>query len=273
MVLFYTSIEGIDPKMLCYPYIVVNPWSAEEGIAYVETCIRRGYPPRRILIDTGVEKLFAKLRLVDYPEWWIARYVNTVHRFVSRYGRSAEVIYTIPDIPVDYPGRESLWPWNAERTVQYIELFRDRYIDALKPGIPMPVVQGRRDDIKSVVDVYTRHEHLYNEFEVVALGPTCTTRRWRLLARLILTFDRVVSRPFHSFGAHIKAIEKVLKWNPRRFRSFDSSAYYWVESGDGNRRVRGRKERTSMLLEYIDRLRRIGVEVGEPGLNINRSVG
>jgi len=258
MVIFYTSVEGIEPAVFCYPYIVVNPWCFYEAVRYIEICRDR---VKSILVDTGVDKLFKQLNVRDYPEWYIARYVQMVRTMVARYGNRIEIIYTIPDIPVDYEGRENLYPWNVQRTVEYIEMFRSRYIDYLRPAKPMPVVQGKKDDIMSVLDTYRRYEHLYNEFEIIGLGPTCHTKKWSALSQMILIFDRNVSRPFHSFGAHLKAIERVLKWRLRYFRSFDSSAYFWINEGGRWRKTNGRKERTPALIQYIERLRKLGIEV------------
>jgi len=258
VVIFYTTVEGLEPRLMCYPYIVCNPWSYSECLQYLSMCRD---VVKSIIFDTGVEKLFKRMNLRDYPEWYIKQYVSMVKRIAVQYGRSIEVVYTIPDIPVDYPNRESLYPWNVQRTVEYIELFRDRYIDYLKPALAMPVVQGRKDDIRSVLDTYFRYEHLYNEFPLIGLGPTCSTKNWLLLGRLIVSFDRNVMRPFHSFGAHLKAIEWVLKWKPRNFRSFDSSAYHWIKDENGVHRVKTRKESVESLKRYIERLRGIGVVV------------
>ena len=257
MVIFYTGIEGLEPTLVCYPYIVINPWSFSEGMRYIQICRDK---VKSILIDTGVDKLFNYLKLRDYPDWYITQYVQMVRRVAVTYGKHYEVYYVIPDIPCDYPGRKHLYPWNVQRTIEYIELFRSKYIDYLKPAKPIAVVQGRRDDIKSVIDTYHRYEHIYNEFEVIGLGPVCTTKKWSMLANLIVAFDRNVSRPFHCFGAHIKAIEKAVKWRPRRWRSFDSSAYKYVNR-EGYRYAKSRKEIAESFLRYVEKLKSLGIEV------------
>jgi len=258
MVIFYTSIEGLEPTLVCYPYIVINPWSFYEGLRYIQICRDK---IKSILIDTGVDKLFNYMKLKDYPDWYVRQYVQMIRRIAVMYGKRYEIYYVIPDIPCDYPGREHLYPWNVQRTVEYIEMFRSRYIDALKPARPIAVVQGRRDDIKSVIDAYHRYEHIYNEFEILDLGPVCTTKKWSILADMIIAFDRNVSRPFHSFGAHIKAVEKALKWRPKNWRSFDSSAYKYVNK-DTHRLAKTRKEIATSFLGYIQRLKQLGIVVG-----------
>jgi len=251
--MFFSSVLGL--KKLCFSYAVVNPYGSNyyESLAWLRRC--RGVA-REVIVDTAVHKLFAELNLVDYPAWYLHRYLRFVRDVAHMVGRRATVWYVIPDIPVDYPGRESLYPYNVERTAQYIEMFLDRYVDALRPARPIAVVQGRKDDIRSVLDTYAKYEHLYSQFEVVGLGPVCQTRRWRLLAKLIVAFDRAVARPFHSFGVHISAVEKALGWGPRAWRSFDTTAYHW----SGKRRVANPREREEAFVRYIEKLRGIGVE-------------
>jgi len=253
MVIFYTSIEGLEPTLICYPYIVINPWSFSEGLRYVQICKDK---VKSVLVDT----VFNYMKLRDYPEWYIQEYVRIVRKLAVMYSNRYEIYYVIPDIPCDYPGREHLYPWNVTRTIEYIEMFRARYIDQLRPAKAIAVVQGRRDDIRSVIDTYRKYEHIYNEFEIIALGPICTTKKWSLLARLILAFDRNVSKPFHAFGIHIKALEYVMKWRLNNFRSFDSSAYKYVNSDD-HRLAKSRREIYESFLRFIDKLRRLGVVV------------
>ena len=93
MVIFYTSIEGLEPTLVCYPYIVINPFSFDEGLRYISICRKH---IKSILIDTGVEKLFKYQNLKDYPKWFVNDYVNMIRHLTLRYGSKYEIIYTIP---------------------------------------------------------------------------------------------------------------------------------------------------------------------------------
>ena len=249
MVRMYVSIGGI---VICYPYITVNPMIEREALNYIKKC---RHDIISILVDTGVDTLFKRYNLVDYPEWYIPKYIEFIKAVTARASNDTEVLYTIPDVPVDYDGREKLYPWNVERTLEYIELFKAKYINLLRPAKPVPVVQGAKDDIDSIIRTYKENKSLFDEFEIIGLGPTCHTRNWRKLGKMILAFDRVVNRPFHSFGAHIKAIIWVLQWNPKHFRSFDTSAFYRTN----NKMVNGRIERTESLVRYIQKIMENGV--------------
>jgi len=251
MVKVFIPIHGISN--VCVSRVVINPHNRAEDLRYLAKCREC---IEEVLIDTGVHKLFHKLNVRDYPPWYITQYVSFVKEVVLRFS-NVRIYYVIPDIPVDYDGRESLYPWNVERTVEYITLFRDRYIDSLKPAVPIAVVQGKKDDVGSVINAYFKYEYLYSEFEMVGIGPTCTSKNWRKLALLLLSCERHIPRPFHSFGAHLAAVKKVLEWSPRRFRSFDTSAFHWV----GTSRSRNRREREESLLNYLSKLREVGVEV------------
>jgi len=254
MVKFFSSVLGL--KKLCFSYAVVNPYGPNyyESLVWLRRCRD---VVREVIVDTAVHKLFADLNLVDYPQWYLHRYLRFIKDVASLVGRRATVWYVVPDIPVDYPGRESLYPYNVERTAQYIELFLERYVDVLRPARPIAVVQGRKDDVRSVIDTYRRYEHLYRQFELVGIGPTCTTRNYTMLYKLLLAVERSVARPYHAFGIHLKALELLLKWKPRNFYSFDSTSYHWF----GKRRVSSPREREEAFLRYVQKLRMMGVEV------------
>ena len=93
------------------------------------------------------------------------------------------------------------------------------------------------------------------------MSPTCTTRNVNKLSELIIRFDIALryhhpNAVFHSFGVNIRAVKKAIT-KTRNWYSFDSTAYYYFH----NKKVNGKRERTTALLNYIDKLRQIGVEV------------
>ncbi|RLG82834.1 MAG: hypothetical protein DRO39_09125 [Thermoprotei archaeon] len=253
MTKFFTSVLGF--KAVCFDYAVVNPYGSNysECVSWLRRCRRH---VREVLVDTAVHKLFHDHNLTDYPQWYIHHYVRFIRHVLEVVGSSAKVYYAIPDIPVDYEGREFLYPYNVERTVHYIQLFLEKYVDALKPAVPVAVVQGRRDDVRSVIDTYIRYEDIYSQFELIGVGPTCHSRNYRKLAQMLLAVERTVSRRYHAFGIHYNTLKLFMSWRPEKFYSFDSTAYYWI----GRRRIRNPKERLESLSKYLHKLKEIGVQ-------------
>ena len=245
-ILFFTTFDAIEAY---HPNIVVNPHILRALPAYV----RRHGEPERVLVDTGVHKLFHDLNLVDYPPGYLFEYHKAIVR-VSRLLGSAEIYWVVPDIPCDYPGRENLYPYNVKKTLEYVQRYL-RIRDNL-PGTPIAVVQGRRDDVGSVISTYRDNTHLYGEYAYLAIGPVCHTKRWALLARLILSFDHIAHAPFHCFGIHLRALE-IVAHSTKKFRSFDSTAYCWLNTTSERRLIRSDDERRRSFIAYREHVERI----------------
>jgi len=218
---FFTCFEKINMQL---KYVTVNPFSFKRFLLWINK-----YPKvKEILLDTGVETLFSPefKGLPDYPSWYLHDYLRVISYFDKVIAKKydAKIFVIIPDIPTDYPGRGNLYPWNVKRTIEYIQYFIDKVIHRFNNVEFIPVVQGSKDSITSVVNTYKKYHDLYKKFNLVALGPTCSTRAFKKLAKLILVFDKITQHEFHVFGPGIKTIKLVYD-KVGNMRSFDSTSY------------------------------------------------
>lgn len=253
----YTNPVNIDAA---WPYVNTNPFDLAHFRWWLS---RHGWQVKAVLVDTGVHTLFRDPSVADYPPWFLPRYlaaIREVHSLLRRYAPQAELYYVVPDIPVDYPGRGHLYPWNVERTVEYARLFLRLRREL--PGEPIAVVQGRQDDPWSTVEAYRRHRDVYMEYGYLALGPTCTTRKASTLARQVALFDSAVHTRFHAFGVHSSTLAYMARHGLQacKLASIDTSSYYWdlhYRFGRGKTRedkariLRWRMERVQGLLEAV----------------------
>ncbi|RLG79449.1 MAG: hypothetical protein DRO40_12885 [Thermoprotei archaeon] len=216
---FFTSFDRIEMQL---KYVTLNPFSFRRFLSWIYR-----YPDvKEILLDTGVDTLFNHRGLKDYPSWYLSEYLKCVYyldRIIAR-KFNVEVFAVIPDIPADYPGRKHLYPWNVKRTIEYIQYFLEKVVHRYQNITFIPVVQGAKDSISSVVNTYERYFDLYKKFQLVAVGPTCITRKYKKLAKLILTFDRVTNHEYHVFGPGLATI-RIVHDKVKNMRSFDSTAY------------------------------------------------
>lgn len=244
---FFTNPLGITIPL---KYITINPYHEQQYIEYIVK-----FRPREILLDTGVDYLFNILNYRDYPKGWINRYVvmiGKVYSIIRRY--NIKLFIVIPDIPVDYEGREHLYPWNVKRTLEYIRYFLDNVMPKYEKITFIAPVQGKRDSISSVLKTYVENIDLYREFKYIAIAPTCTTRKYKLLAELITRFDHAVSHnygehKYHVFGPGLKTIQLIAS-KVRNMYSFDSTAYFYYN----HKRVCAGRERTESLIHFCKKL-------------------
>ena len=257
MVKFFTNPTGLRVRL---KYIVVNPVTEGLHIRYI---VGNRDWIREILIDTGVDYLFNMIGYRDYPRWWINKYIMFIRRIEQLVqGTDIKLFATIPDIPADYRGREKLYPWNVHRTIEYIQYFMHNIIPLFNNIEWIAPIQGRRDDILSVVRTYTENIDLYKNFRYVAIAPTCTTRKYRLLSELILRMDNVIryyniDQKYHVFGPSLKTI-RIVYGKAVNMYSFDSTAYYFFN----DKKTSSPQERTLALLHYCRKLKEIGIDHG-----------
>ncbi len=253
---FFTNPTGL---LLGLKYIVINPVTENLHLRYIR---KNKNFIREILIDTGVDYLFNIYNLKDYPHWWINKYLLLIRRVVNIVKNNNIKIFTvIPDIPTDYPTRTSLYPWSIKKTTEYIEYFLEKIIPNTNETIWIAPVQGKKDDIHSILKTYMDNYELYKHFEYVAIAPTCTTKRYRLLAELIIRFDIMIRthnprQKYHVFGPGIRTISMIVN-KVKNMYSFDSTAYYYYNS---KKAVAGH-ERTKALLQYCIKLHKLGIDV------------
>ncbi len=253
----YTNPVNVPAE---WPFVNTNPFDLQHFRRWVE---EHGGSLRAVLVDTGVHTLFRDPRRRDYPPGFLSRYIQAIHeaaRVLERHASTAELYYVVPDIPVDYPGREHLYPWNVRRTVEYAREFL-RLRRGI-PGEPVAVVQGRPGDPWGTVKAYLDNVDVYGEYGYLALGPTCTSRNVRALAAQIAAFDSVIHTRFHAFGVHSSVLSYMARHGipACRLHSIDTSSYYWdihYRFGRGKtpqdkaRILRWRMERVQRLLAAI----------------------
>lgn len=190
----------------------------------------------------------------DYPRGHILKYYQTSRYLAKRY-KDVKFYFVIPDVPSDYDNNPI--PDNIEKTIKYIEDYlQHEYLSDLDNAEVIAVVQGKKDIISSVVYTYKRYYDLYKNFKFLGLGPTCSTKSVKKLARLILTFDNVVNKPFHVFGPNLRAI-KLVVGKVKRMYSFDSGSFQWI----GSRRTTNKSERMMVFIQYIEKVKALGIEV------------
>lgn len=220
----FTNPVNVDTA---WQYVNTNPFSLSHFRPWIAMF---GHDVKAVLVDTGVHSIFRDPSVSDYPAGFLQRYltvIRSVAAILKLYAPQAELYYIVPDIPVDYPGRGYLYPWNVKRTVEYARLFLE-YRKTL-PGEAIAVVQGRQNDPWSTVAAYREHEDVYGEYSYLALGPTCTSRRVSLLAKQISLFDSVVHVRFHAFGVHSSVLSYMVRHRipACKLVSIDTSSYYW----------------------------------------------
>lgn len=247
--LLFVSVARLSSPNYYWPNVVVNPLILND----LKRWLGKGNRPERVLVDTGVHTLFHKYGLEKYPEWFDARYawfIRVVHRLA---GDVEEFAWVIPDVPADYETTAHLYPKNVQVTLENIKRYLKLYVGKL-PGEPLAVVQGKKDDADSVVNTYLSNLDVYGEFERIAVGPTCATKQYRDLARMILRFDKVAKHDFHVFGMHLKAFSLVAG-RTQRFYSFDSSAMFYLP--EGGKKVETIEERRRALDYWLQRYKEI----------------
>jgi len=242
---FFTTFDRIEIQL---KYVTLNPFSFKRFISY----FLRFPDIEEVLLDTGVETLFhPEFRgLIDYPASYISDYLKVLSYLNTVVAKRATVFAVIPDIPCDYPGRGHLYPYNVKRTIEHIQYFLDKYVNKFRNVTFIPVVQGAKDSISSVINTYKQYYELYRKFEIVAVGPTCTTMKYKKLAKLIITFDIVAEHEYHVFGPSLRTIQ-LIHDKVKNMRSFDSSAYIksYVKY-----KYRGHNGITEALREYMKKL-------------------
>jgi len=252
MVRVYTNPVNIPVRLR---HVNTNPGDLHHFRWYME---RFGDTVESVLLDTGVHTIFYDPDVKDYPPGFIRRYVraiNRVSKMLDRYG-NIELYYVIPDVPSDYPGREKYYPWNVERTVEYIIFFEK--IEKDLPGQALPVVQGRENDPWSTLQTWKEYHHVYEKYEYVALGPTCSSRNIRQLALQIKMFDTLMRREhkkYHAFGVHLSTFKYMVRRNVKLYslRSLDSSSY-WFDIKYRHGRRKTREQMAEIVREKIGKL-------------------
>ena len=242
----FFNIGGID-TCLKHPSCTPNIW--DECIKYIRNCRDK---IDVLVLTTGIHKLMRKEGNIDYPKHYIERYKSLI-RQLNNYARKFDfqLIFTIPDIPTNYKGKPAFWSWNVTRTIEYIQEFLE-YSKLVEPAVPMPMIPGIPDDIKSVLQVYHQHEDLYNKFDIIGIGQVVSNKRdIQKQVELILSLDKL-GKKLYLFGYPVKAIREALKFNAKNIYGFQTTTFFWKKGG----MVSGRVERTEALEKFIGKIHR-----------------
>jgi len=255
----FLGVSALVPKVMCYEYILFTYHTLDRGIWFLRECRD---VIKEVIIDTGVFKFFEKLGLKDYPVWFLSRYVRALLKVRNLFSHEFHIYYVIPDIPVDYEGRASLYPWNVKRTIEYIKYFLRWYVNELKPLEPIAPVQGGPKPDATPAKVFRKHYEIYSKFYYLALAPTCSTKLLHRLADMIETFDKEVDRPYHAFGVHVRVFDILKLRKIIWFRSFDTSSYSNPKYLT-NLKLPPKYKNAVRALDLIRKCREKGIEVGK----------
>ncbi len=229
-----------------WPFVVTNPFDLSHFRWYME---QFGASVEAVIYDTGVGVFKSGSNGGSYPPGYLRRYIeglHEAHKVMEKHASSAVFYHVIPDVPGEYAS----YPLNVVKTLEYIGFFKR--ISKSLPGIPVPVVQGGRDQPGSLVRSYLAHRDVYDEFELVALGRV--SNKPRVIAKSIAMFDQVASRPFHAFGVSLRALGYLEAWGLAgcRLASIDTTTYMFdILYRNGFNKTRGDIAR--ILMEKMNR--------------------
>ncbi len=233
-----------------WPFIVTNPF----GLSYFRWYMERfGASVEAVIYDSGVGVFKSGVNGGSYPPGYLRRYIeglHEAHRIVREHASSAALYYVIPDVPGEYVSH----PLNVFKTLEYIRSFKR--ISKSLPGIPVPVVQGGRDQPGSLVRTYLSHRDVYDEFELVALGRVSS--KPRVTAKSVALFDQVASRPFHALGVSLRALKYLEAWGLAGCRLASIEVTVHVSGIPyGNGRGGTSDATAAVLLERMNRIQRV----------------
>ncbi len=186
-----------------YPYIIVNVFD-ETSFRYVDP-----KSVRSVIIDSGVQTVFHRYGLKEYPggyQAWIVKMVKW-WRFVKMLVGEAYAV--VPDYPSDY--KNNPIDDNIERTIRNIEYATTRYPN-VKWIIP---IQGKKDDVVSIVKTFNQvvNMGILDKYDYIAIAPTCTTHNVKFLRDVAVLIWRRIKQieksghyiRIHMFGTNMKS--------------------------------------------------------------------
>ena len=262
MVKFFT----LPPDRMDYPYILINANHPENGLRYVAS---HRSSIEAVIIDSGIE-IFRNPSIKEYPggaEAWIKRLVDLYDR-AKKIVPHARVYVTCPDYCDDYHPK-SLWLsddlTNIERTILNILMCVDWYsdVDWLIP------VQGwnRKPESLMISLDYLHQLGVLKNRRYIAIANLCVepsteiVRKSVLYVRHWLKIYGYSDTDIHVFGLKIAALHSI----KNMITSFDSTAWTRPVSTRLHRvfpwSAKTDEERMLFFIEYLIRLKRIGVEI------------
>jgi len=185
-----------------YPYIITN--------IFDETTFRHTAGAKSVIIDSGVNSIFKRLKLKEYP----GGYARWIHKAATWWHKIKATIpdtyVTIPDYPADY--MENIVEDNIERTIRNIE-YATKHYPNVRWIIP---IQGRPNDILSMIKMleYIADTDILDTHSYIAIANTCTSKNLKFIHdTAAITYKRVKhiekkkrkTIKIHMFGPSIRA--------------------------------------------------------------------
>jgi len=175
-----------------YPYIITN--------IFDETSFRHIAGAKSVIIDSGVNSVFKRLKLKEYP----GGYVRWIHKTATWWYKIKTTIpntyATIPDYPADYI--ENIVEDNIERTIRNIE-YAVKHYPHVRWIIP---IQGRHNDIPSMTKMleYVEDAGILDTYNYIAIANACTSKNPKFIHDSVAIIHKRVKHIEKKKGKTIK---------------------------------------------------------------------
>jgi len=168
-----------------------------------------------LIVDSGVNRFFKKMRLQEYPRGYLEWYADRAEWLYRTFGDRVWVV--LPDYPSDYA--ENPIPNNLEKTLKNIE----RFIDIKANWII--VIQAKYLDIEDYRRALRLYSDILPDYPRIAIGTLCT----RAPKRYAVFVTRATRRFFpkswiHVFGPSLRILPDIVPY----IDSIDTAAYYTI---------------------------------------------
>jgi len=218
---FTTPLRGIK-----YHWVIYNLYYIWENKNETKRIIE--HEPKIVILDSGVNYIFGKLKLKDYPKWYLENYTK-IAEYVSRIIKqktNAEVWVTCPDYPDDeHPG---LVENNVEKTIEnWIKIAKNYQPKNFKWLI---VIQSRYKDLESFKYCLEKAKEIWDGYDLFGIGTVCKIKDVKLIEKFVKLARKELGKNvwLHAFGPTMKSIRYIVKY----IDSFDSITI-WHEALKG----------------------------------------
>ena len=179
--------------------------------------LRRALSTRfgHLIVDSGVNRFFRRMRLQEYPEGYLEWYAQRAEWLYRVFGDRVWVV--LPDYPSDY--RENPIPNNMERTLRNIV----RFIDVKANWVV--VIQARYLDYQDYLRALKVYSDLLPDYPRVAIGTLCTSAPKCYAVQVAKATRGWFPRSWiHVFGPSLRVLPEIAPY----IDSIDTAAYYSI---------------------------------------------
>ena len=221
-------------------YDVEHPYRVIPMFLVMEEVWPRG-SWEHLIVDSGVNRFFKRLRLKEYPRWYLEAYGWHAERLYRLYGDRVWVV--APDYPDDYEGNRM--PRNTERTLRNVEWFLSSF-----EANWLVVVQARYLDLAAYREALRTYRRLVGDYPRIGIGTLCTRAPREYARRVAMATRRFFPESWiHVFGPSLRILKAITPY----VDSIDTTAYYRVPR---NLRGRGPVSRQQAAMEWLKAARK-----------------